>query len=172
MSKNPVTTSTLLLCTVLLLTSSLLSCAQSTQNAQSATNPSAGAPPEQVEWPRTIQEAKGTLVIYQPQVETWTNYRTLKARAAIGFAPSGSEGQPQLGIMTVQAETEVDYDTRLVKITSVLVTDGRFPSLDQAQSDRLLTRLREVLDPTRLSISLDRVLASQARGGVRRNVQV
>jgi hypothetical protein len=151
---------------------SLMSCTASSQSPQSITTPSLEAPPEQHEWPRTIQDAHGKLVIYQPQVEAWKDYQILEARAALGFAPQGSEAQPQLGIMTLQAETEVDYETRLVKITRVHITGARFPSLDQAQSDKTLALLREVIQPHQLSISMDRILASLRRGGSLHNVQV
>ena len=124
-----------------------------------------------IEWPKEIQHPKGKLVVYQPQIDEWPGLKLVKARSAIAFAPKGTDN-PRLGIIEMQARTEVDFDSRLVKLTRLEITGGNFPSLDSDQSQKALTELRALLQNDELrSLSLDRMLVSLERAGVR-NVDV
>ncbi|MGH7287413.1 MAG: hypothetical protein ACREI8_05275, partial [Myxococcota bacterium] len=48
-------------------------------------------------WPRSIQAANATLLVYQPQVESWQGNQ-LKFRAAVGATPSGAS-EPTYGVI-------------------------------------------------------------------------
>jgi hypothetical protein len=121
----------------------------------------------QKEWPREIHNQKGKVMIYQPQVDSWDNYKVLVARAALGFAPKGSEKNPQLGIIEMKADTEVDFQSRLVRATNFQITGGNFPSLTKERSEKFLTTLRSMIKPNQMSVSLDRILISLNRAGVK-----
>jgi hypothetical protein len=82
-----------------------------TQTEQTQTTKAQASPP--IEWPKEIQHPKGKIVIYQPQIDEWPDYKVVKARSAIAFLPNG-ETNPHLGIIEMQARTEVDFESRLV----------------------------------------------------------
>jgi len=122
-------------------------------------------------WPRVIQDARGKLIVYQPQLDEWQNHTKLKGRSAVAFAPAGKDN-PYLGIITVQADTEVDHDSHLVKLSNLQITASNFPGLTPDQNAKMLTELRKLVPPNGLkSVSLDLVIASLDRAGVK-NVDV
>ena len=70
-------------------------------------------------WPREYSnEAGAKLVMYQPQVTNWEEAKHLEARLAIAFSAPGAE-TPSLGTFEVEAATQVDLETRLVKLTEI-----------------------------------------------------
>ncbi|MDH3746047.1 MAG: hypothetical protein OES47_13190 [Acidobacteriota bacterium] len=117
-------------------------------------------------WPREYSnEAGAKLTMYQPQVTSWEGAKQLEARVAIAFSAPGAEA-PSLGTFEIGADTVVDLDTRLVKMTSVEIIKHRFPSLDDAMSQKLLAKLEELMPKDELIIDLDRVLANLERAEV------
>jgi hypothetical protein len=66
--------------------------------------------PTDIGWPRQVQNDKGTLVYYQPQVDEWKNYKELMARMAFSLTPKG--GKQALSVVSLQCATTVDQDTR------------------------------------------------------------
>jgi hypothetical protein len=120
-----------------------------------------------IAWPREIQHAKGKLVVYQPQIDEWTDYKIVKARSAAAFLPKGATN-PQLGIIEMQARTEVDFESRLVKLTRLQITGANFPGAAKEKNAEALTELKAMVNSDSLrSIDLDRMLVSLERGGVR-----
>ena len=51
---------------------------------------------EDIGWPREMTQNGARIVYYQPQIDKWTDYRTLDARMAISVTPAG--GKPRLGL--------------------------------------------------------------------------
>jgi hypothetical protein len=142
---------------------------QPTQTQQTQTGPAStkqvASPP--IEWPKEIQHPKGKLVIYQPQIDEWTDYKVLKARSAVAFLPNG-EQNPHLGIIEMQSRTEVDFESRLVKLTGLQITNANFPSETKEKNAEALTELKSMLNSENIrSIDLDRILVSLERGGVK-----
>jgi hypothetical protein len=136
-----------------------------TQATQTAADKQVASPP--IEWPKEIQHPKGKVVIYQPQIDEWPDYKTVKARSAIAYLPKGSE-QPILGIIEMQARTEVDFESRLVKLIRLQITNANFPSATKEKNAEALTELKAMLNSDNIrSIDLDRMLVSLERGGVK-----
>src|ERR1700721_472789 len=81
---------------------------------------------ENMGWAREITQNGAHIVYYQPQIDRWTNYRTLDARMAISVTPAGGKATP--GVVSIQARTDADKETRNVVISNIKVTDIRFPS--------------------------------------------
>ena len=110
-------------------------------------------------WPRQKSSPAGKLVYYQPQVDEWSNYKDLDFRMAFSLTPTG--GKQTVGVVNVHAKTDVNVDARTVLLSSPVITDTHFPSLDAttaAQMDRLV---RTFLPPnSSVVISLDRLVAS------------
>jgi hypothetical protein len=107
-------------------------------------------------WPRQITKPGGTLVYYQPQVDSWQNYRVLNWRMAFSLTPTG--GKAVLGAITMQGNTVVNTDDHLVQITNLQITNAYFPSLDPATAANMKTLLTTFLPPG-VTVSLERVVA-------------
>lgn len=114
---------------------------------------------QDVGWPRQKSSSAGRLVYYQPQVDSWTNYRDLKFRMAFSLTPSG--GKQVIGVANVQSKTDINVDARTVLLSNLAVTSTHFPALDQGKSSEMDQAVRTFLPPSAsLVISLDRLVAS------------
>src|ERR1700721_4080070 len=80
---------------------------------------------EDIGWPREMTQNGARIVYYQPQIDQWTDYRTLNARMAISVTPSG--GKPTLGVVSIQARTAADKENRPVLIDKFNLRDPVFP---------------------------------------------
>ena len=110
-------------------------------------------------WPREKTLNGAHLVYYQPQVDSWQDFKLLDLRMAITITPAGGKLQP--GIVTATMQTDVNIDTHTVLLSHPLITSTYFPSLDAASSAKLEKLVRSFLPPTAmLTISLDRLVAS------------
>ena len=135
---------------------------QTTSTQSQATGQKAAA-----EWPREFNLPTGKLVVYQPQIDDWKDYKLVKARSAIAFLAKGTDN-PKLGIIEMQAKTEVDFESRLVKLTYLQITGGNFPGLSKEDNEKALAKLQSMVQPDKIrSISLDRMLVSLERAGVK-----
>ncbi|MCI0447460.1 hypothetical protein L0152_30145 [bacterium] len=142
---------------------------QSAPTAAATTTKTVGkaqaSPP--IEWPKEIKHAKGKIVIYQPQIDEWPDYKVVKARSAIAFLPNG-ETNPKLGIIEMQAKTEVDFESRLVKLTHLQITNSNFPGATKEKNTESLAGLQKMLNSDNVrSLDLDRMLVSLERSGVK-----
>lgn len=108
-------------------------------------------------WPRVLEKDGQKVVIYQPQVDSWEDYRKIVFRAAVGVTPK-NEKETVFGVIEVHADTKVDHDTRMV-LAENIERDIRFPNLDETQAAKL-TSIVNVAAPKRqaVEIALDRVL--------------
>lgn len=107
-------------------------------------------------WPRQRMENGNTLIIYQPQVDDWKDFKELNCRMAISLTPKG--GKPAVGVLVMTAETRVNNDRNMVWIGNIRITKTHFPSLGSdkaAQMDRLA---RQFVPPA-IEISLPRLVA-------------
>src|SRR5690349_14407202 len=68
-------------------------------------------------WPHRIDAGDQTILVYQPQVESWTGAQ-LSGRAAVSVESKASP-QPSYGVIWFSARTEVDKTTRLVALSDV-----------------------------------------------------
>ena len=114
-------------------------------------------------WPREYSnEAGAKLTMYQPQVTEWKGTKRIEARVAIAFSAPGEEAS-SLGAFEIEGDTEVDLETRLVKLSAVEIVKHRFPSLDEQRSQKLLAKLGELMPKDEVVVALDRILASLER---------
>ena len=109
-------------------------------------------------WPRTYEKHGDQVVLYQPQVDDWTDHTTIRFRAALALTPKDRKDSYH-GILAVKADSFVDDQTRTVLMTN-LDADVRFPDLSRQETKKLETMAREVLPKKDyLQVSLDLVLA-------------
>jgi hypothetical protein len=120
---------------------------------------------EDIGWPREMTQNGARIVYYQPQIDQWTDYRTLDARMAISVTPAG--GKPTPGVVSIQARTDADKETRTAVISDIKLTDARFPSQDAEGDAKLGELVRTFFKPDNtMTISLDRLMAEVEEGKV------
>jgi len=120
----------------------------------------AGTAPQEAEldWPRSIETPEGTVVLYQPQPESFEGDRTT-ARFALSVGPTGSD-ERIFGVAWVEARVDTDRDARTVRIVDLEVTRVGFPDSTDDQEARLSALLEEEIPSWDIEFSLDRLLAS------------
>jgi hypothetical protein len=120
---------------------------------------------EDIGWPREMTQNGAHIVYYQPQIDQWLDYRILDARMAISVTPVG--GKPTPGVISMEARTDANKEDRTVVISSIKLTDTRFPSANPADAAKLGELVRTFFKPDdTITISLDRLMAEVEAGKV------
>jgi hypothetical protein len=110
-------------------------------------------------WPRTITKPGGKLVLYQPQVDSWTNYQQVNARMAFTLTPTG--GKSHVGVVAVSLKSAINMDAHTVLLSDPEVSSVAFPGLDPATTAQMDQLMQTFLNPAAsMTISLDRLVAS------------
>jgi hypothetical protein len=123
--------------------------------------PSTGAP-QADPWPREITVNGAPALLYQPQVESWTDNQ-LAFRMAMGLKTAGGTAETY-GVVWGTARTHVDKGNRLVTLDHLSVSQIRFPTLADNGSS-YLPALRQALPGALATIALSRLEASLAASG-------
>lgn len=119
---------------------------------------SAESPPFDPGLPRLIQANGKELVIYQPQVDYWTDYRVLHCRCAFSIK-TGKNAAEKFGVAEMEAETVVDQANRVVTLLPKMRV-LRFPNTSESEANSLRRTVAELYPQGRpITVSLDRVLA-------------
>jgi hypothetical protein len=122
-------------------------------------------------WPRQVANEQGRLVYYQPQIDDWKNFKQLDFRAAFALTPKGQK--EIIGVVVLQANSEVNVADRNVVLTNFKITDVHVPSLAPDQAAKVDQLVRSFLPPDHtVSISLDRLVASANKSQTPPTVQV
>jgi len=109
-------------------------------------------------WPIQIDDPLATIVIFQPQPESFEN-DILISRAALSVTETG-ETQPVFGVMWTSARLDTDRDTRTAWIVDIEVTAVRFPESTPEQEQALAQIIETEIPQWDMQISLDRLLTS------------
>ena len=109
-------------------------------------------------WPRQIDSDRATVVIYQPQLESFEG-NTLTGRSAVSVTMADST-QPVFGAVWMSARVETDREERMVTVVDVSVTNVRFPEATEEGEKALADLLENEMPKWNLGISLDRLQAS------------
>ena len=110
-------------------------------------------------WPRDLSIPSAAVLVYQPQVNNWTDNQ-LDFRAAVAIKPTGAKDET-FGVIFATARTQVDKGTRTVVFENVKITKSDFPTLPNhgaGYAAELQTSLAKKLqhDLARPARSLDR----------------
>jgi hypothetical protein len=108
-------------------------------------------------WPKRFEHPKGTVVMYQPQLEDFNDDK-LTCYAAVS-AQKKEWKQPLFGALWCSARVATDRDTRMATIEDVKITDIKFPDAKPEQLEKVKTFLNEEMQDWTHTISLDRLLA-------------
>jgi hypothetical protein len=117
------------------------------------------ADPADVGWPRAITAGDLTVTLYQPQVESWDENQ-IRSRAAVAVQTKES-AVPVYGVVWLTARTDVDRETRLVRLDDVQVVKASFPS-HADRADEFALAIREHIPTHDVYVALDRLQASLA----------
>jgi hypothetical protein len=113
---------------------------------------------QELQWPRDIEVAEGTITLYQPQLESFRGDK-LSTRAAISFTQKG-ETEPVFGAVWLDARVSTDRDTRVVTLLDLDVPQAKFPDADQAKVEKLTALLKAEIPKWDATMSLDRLLTA------------
>src|SRR6185436_12908234 len=110
-------------------------------------------------WPQELMGGDGsTVLLYQPQVESWKDYKLLRARMAVAFRRTGT-ANPTLGGVLLEGDTSTSKEAGQVRISNIRIVEGRFPGLSAADSARLLDALRGRMSKEDVIVEVERITA-------------
>ena len=110
------------------------------------------------DWPREIQHQAGTVLVYQPQPETFSGNQ-LTGRCAVAVTPAG-QTEVVFGAVWLQARVLTDREARIVDIIDVQTTKMRFPDAKPEQLQLLESILESAMSMWDVRLSLDRLLTT------------
>ena len=110
-------------------------------------------------WPRGFSlPSEAQILIFQPQVASWDGQKHLVAMSAVSYVPKG-EQKPAMGTIKLEADTSVALAERLVKFSTIKITETSFQTLSKEQVQEIITEVDKAIPDEDRTISLDRVLA-------------
>ncbi len=127
--------------------------------------PFAGAqtpPPDP--WPRVVDLRTGQVLVYQPQINSWTDNQ-LSFRAAMAFKKDNSKDQ-DFGVIVATTRTQVDRTARTVIFEDLRISKIDFPTLPDRGASFSAELTQEFASKVR-TMSLDKLEASLAANGVK-----
>ncbi len=130
--------------------------------AQLAATRLAGAAPDATtDWPRRIDSAAGTIVVYEPQPEALQG-STLSGRAAFSLTPNGKT-EPIFGAFWFTSNVNIDRDQRVVQVLGVKVARLRLPDATENDEQHFAADIEREAPKWDLSLSLDGLTAALAQ---------
>ena len=109
-------------------------------------------------WPREIKTGRGSLLIYQPQIDRF-NGNIVEGRAAVSFTATGTS-EPLFGAFWFKALLETDHDTRMATLLSIQVPRVKFANATEEQQKEVGAFLEEQIPKLDIPISIDRLAAA------------
>ena len=108
-------------------------------------------------WPHRMEHPKGTVIMYQPQLETFQGDK-LTGRAAVSVQAQDMKA-PVFGVVWIAARVSTDRDTRTVTVEEAKITDAKFPGAQPEQLEKLKAFINQEMKDWDHELSLDRLLA-------------
>ena len=122
------------------------------------------APASATSWPQELPtKSGGSVLIYQPQIEEFTDNR-LAGRAAIAYKET-EESAPVFGAIWFESKIDTNRDTRTADIRDIDVTDVRFADSTDAQKDAIADFIESSVESSTMEISVDQLLAGLDASG-------
>jgi len=109
-------------------------------------------------WPRGFSlPSEAQIVLHQPQVATWADRKHMVALSAVSYIAKGQE-KPTLGTIKIEVDTSVSLEQRLVKFSSLKITEANFESLPKETAREIVSEIEKNIPDEDRIIALDRVL--------------
>lgn len=117
------------------------------------------APARDPGWPRTFSKDGTTVVLHQPQVDTWKDHEEITFRCAVEVTLAG-ETSPAWGVVAAEGHTSVDEDKTDVAISGIRIVAVRFPGASDTDAAALKAVVLDLLPNMQtLHVALQRVMA-------------
>ncbi|MHC1742600.1 MAG: hypothetical protein AB9873_06155 [Syntrophobacteraceae bacterium] len=110
------------------------------------------------EWPKKFVHPEASIVLYQPQLETFKEDK-LTARSAVSVQKK-DEKVPVFGVVWFSARVATDRDTRMATIQGVQATNVKFADAKPEQEEKLRVFLENEVKDWEYTLSLDRIVAA------------
>lgn len=114
---------------------------------------------EDIGWPREMTQNSARICYCQPQSDQWQDYRTLDARIATSVTPPGGKATPS--VVSFQARTDANKETRTIVNSNIKWTDTRFPAVDAASAAKAGELVRAFFKPEEAKSSDPRYTADR-----------
>jgi len=108
-------------------------------------------------WPKKIEKDGISLLIYQPQIESFTENR-MESRAAVSVSNEENTA-PVFGAMWFDCKVSTDRDERTVLLLDMEVTAARFPDVEEEKIKKINAYLEKEVPKWEMELSLDQLLA-------------
>ena len=69
-------------------------------------------------WPRLFEKEDFSFTAYQPQIDSWKDYKRLEFRLALEFTPTGSDAST-FSALSIKANTKTDFSARRRSFSSL-----------------------------------------------------
>ncbi|MCU0291010.1 MAG: hypothetical protein MUF10_03340 [Thermoanaerobaculaceae bacterium] len=113
---------------------------------------------EDLGWPKEIATYRGTLLVYQPQIDRFKG-NVLEGRAAMSFTPTGTS-EPIFGSFWFRALLETDFDKRTARLLAIQVPRLRFAGVTEEKQKEVGAFLEKEIPLLNIPISIDRLAAA------------
>lgn len=114
--------------------------------------------PQDRGWPRGYSlPSEAQIVIFEPQFASWEKQTHAVAFAAVSYVAKG-EKKPALGTIKIETDTQVALEQRLVKFSTLKITETNFPTLAREQVREIVTEIEKNIPDEDRIVALDRVL--------------
>ena len=109
------------------------------------------------EFPRFVELDDGTLIMHEPQIESWEDFERVTGRVAVEAMLEGEAGVV-LGTAEFAADTEANVEERVVAFDNAEITRISFPVSDARRLARLEELVRDSVRKGSQYVPLDVVL--------------
>ena len=118
-------------------------------------------------WPRGYKlPSEGQIVLFEPQIASWDDQKHAVALAAVSYVAKGAE-KPVLGTIKIETDTLVSPEQRLVKFSTLKITEANFQGLPKEQTQEIVKEIEKNIPDEDRIIALDRVLAYLDKSTIR-----
>jgi hypothetical protein len=118
-------------------------------------------------WPRGYNlPSEAQIVLFQPQIANWDDQKRIVALAAVSYVAKDAK-KPVVGTIKIEADTQVSLEQRLVKFSTLKITEANFQSLPKEQTQEIIKEIEKNIPDEDRVIALDRVLAYVDKSAIR-----
>ncbi|MBT8341541.1 MAG: carbohydrate-binding family V/XII [Desulfatitalea sp.] len=114
------------------------------------------AVPSELKWPRVIETSEAKIVIYQPQLENFSENR-IQSRFAASVQGKNKE-EPVFGAVWMEARIETNRDERMVRLVAIENVRSRFPDATAEQEQWFADVLSLEIPKWNIVLSIDQLV--------------
>src|SRR6185437_15969989 len=94
-------------------------------------------------WPRGYNlPGEAQIVLFQPQIASWDDQKHVVALAAVSYVAKDAQ-KPVIGTIKIETDTQVSLEQRLVKFSTLKVTEANFQSLPKEQTQEIVKEIEK-----------------------------